>query len=94
MTEHPALGPDNLAHLDFTPTCAITTNGTPCERPARWIANIHMHAVDMPRVALCDHHRAGFYTLEAQIHPGRVNRCSVCHQSINPGDFIRNQEAM
>lgn len=94
MSEHPALGPDNIAHLDFAPTCELTTNGVPCERPARWIANIHMHQVDMPRVVLCTKHRAAFYAMEADIRPGWTNRCNVCHQSINAGDFISNAERL
>lgn len=91
MSEHPALGPDNLAHLDFEPACELTDRGVPCDRPARWIANIHMHLADMPRVALCNQHHAAHLALETQIHPGCVNRCGICRQSINPGDFIRNQ---
>jgi hypothetical protein len=87
-------GPGDLAHLDFGPACELTDRGVPCERPARWIANIHMHLADMPRVVLCDQHRAAHLALEAEIRPGWTNRCAVCRQSVNPGDFIGNEAAL
>lgn len=48
----------------------------------------------MPRVVMCTKHRAAFYAMEADLRPGWTNRCAICHQSINPGDFIRSVECL
>nr|DAF84224.1 MAG TPA: protein of unknown function DUF1924 [Caudoviricetes sp.] len=88
---------DELAHLDFAPTCALydVRTNTPCERPATHIADVHMHERNtMPRIALCDKHLAGYKAMEAQIEPGRRNVCAACHQLMQFDDFIRNEEQL
>lgn len=85
--------PDPLEHLDFAVVCELVDNTSgDCQQPATWLANIHMHADEMPRVALCDHHRALHLELEAQIRPGA--HCAVCKRVMQCGDFIRNQEPL
>lgn len=84
---------DPLEHLDFAVVCELLDHDTgDCQRPASYIADIHMHTDQMPRVAICDHHVALHLGLEAQIRPGA--HCRVCKQLMQPGDFIRNQEPL
>ncbi|ORL34982.1 hypothetical protein [Prescottella equi] len=84
---------DPLEHLDFAVICDLTDNETgDCQRPATHIADIHMHTIQMPRVALCDQHVALHLALEAQIRPRA--HCAVCKQLMQPDDFIRNREPL
>jgi hypothetical protein len=86
---------DDLAHLDFTVSCELTDPNGPCTQPATHIANIHMHRNEMPRVALCDHHRDRLHAFEEGIIANHGHGlCSVCRQSMHPEDIIRNEEAL
>ncbi|RDI32440.1 hypothetical protein DEU38_103173 [Rhodococcus sp. AG1013] len=86
---------DPLEHLDFTLTCDLTEDGVGCERPARWIADIHMHTDLMPRVAICDHHADAHRQMQQRLQPIlQESRCPVCQQVMMPNDYIRNQEPL